>query len=312
MLTLAQAFRRRGSAGEPLPDIYQSLAARGARPIKGGLTLVIGPASAGKSLLMFNLLVGYAQHNLPSLAFLLDTNELDGASRFASILTGDPFVAIKERVLDGDDYFIRRVMTDLPDLHAVFYAPELSDVEKQLKAFDQRYGAPPDVLVLDNLGNQTSGLDNEYAMLKALTLELDHIAKVEQTAVIAAHHTTDLTDMEPAARDKMLGKLHHYAALILSVNFNPDTREYKVAVVKTREGPSDLAAKHPVVMWADPGRMKLTEHPQVAHAWKQPEIRPLTPSEYAEHLSRVRHPELAAAQAGAPSAFAGTAFGGIR
>src|SRR5262249_2319698 len=157
---------------------------------------------------------------------------------------------VKSRIIGGDDSYAEKITDSLPDLQAVFFAPDFEEVQVQVDAFNQRYGLPPDVVVVDNLGNQTSGLDNEYALLKALTLELDKLAKVEQTAVIAAHHTTDLVDMEPAARDKVLGKISQYAALMLSVNYNPETQEYKVAVVKTREGASDVAARNPVTMWA--------------------------------------------------------------
>src|SRR5262249_61451041 len=109
-------MKRRGSSGVPLPDIYTSLAARGARPSKGAVPLIVGPASAGKSLLMFNLLVGYARHRLSSLAFLLDTTELDGATRFASILTGESFSDVKSRIIGGDDSYAEKITDSLPDL----------------------------------------------------------------------------------------------------------------------------------------------------------------------------------------------------
>lgn len=282
-------MRRRGSSGVPLPDIYTALAGRGARPSRGGLTLIIGPASAGKSLLMFNLLVGYARHELPSLAFLLDTNGLDAATRFCSILTANRVMDIKRAIMDGDEKYSELITEKLPLLQTDFFAPDFEDVQRQVDAFCQRYGQPPEVLVLDNLGNQTSGLENEFALLKALTLELDKLAKVEECAVIAAHHTTDVTDMEPAARDKMLGKLHHYAALILSVNFNPETQEYKVAVVKSREDESDPAARNPLVMWADPSRMALTDNEQVYRSWSGRSMLAPMPTGLLKAEGNVRH-----------------------
>jgi hypothetical protein len=262
---LAQAMKRRGNSGVPLPDVFPALAARGVKIRRGELTMVIGPPSAGKSLIMFNLL---ARLGLPSLAFLLDTTELGAATRFASILTGDVFATAKQRIMEGDDSYHQIITDRLPDLHACFYAPTLDDTMTQLAAFDQRYGAPPDVMVLDNMGNQTSAMGDEWALLKALALELDQMARQEQVAIVAAHHTTDITDMEPAARDKALGKISQYARLMLSVNYNPDTFEYKVAVVKNSEGVSDLSAKHPITMWADPSRMAITDNQQVAYSWR--------------------------------------------
>ena len=73
MLNLAQALTKRGAAGKPLPVVYGALHDFGCDISRSCLTLIIGPASAGKSALAFNLL---ARWNVPALAFLLDTNEL--------------------------------------------------------------------------------------------------------------------------------------------------------------------------------------------------------------------------------------------
>lgn len=259
-------MKRRGSSGTPLPGVFPALAAEGVEINRGALTLVIGPPSAGKSLLLFNMLV---RLNLPSLAFLLDGPELGAISRFASILTGDSFSDVKTAIMANGERYHRELADRLPDLHVVFHAPGADDVYRQMDAFEQRYGLPPEVVVIDNLGNQTSGFDNEWAVLKAMALELDQMARTEQCAVIAAHHVSDTTDMEPAARDKMLGKISQYARLILSVGYNPETFEYKVAITKNSEGVSDPGAKHPITMWADPSRMAITDNPQLAHAWRE-------------------------------------------
>lgn len=263
MMSVARAAARRGEAGQPLPVVYQSLAARQANLAKGQLTLIIGPASAGKSLLAMNLLV--AMRSQYSLAMLLDTEQTTASSRFAAILTGEEFSAIRDNL----DYYIPQLQQGTSHIQTAFLADDADDIKLQMDAYAQRYGCPPDVLVVDNLGNFTSGYDNEYAMLKALCLELDNMAKREECAVIACHHTTDLISCEPAQRDKMLGKVSQYPRLILSVGFNAATAEYKIAVVKNTNGPSDPAAQNPVVLYADPARMALTENPQVAAGWRQ-------------------------------------------
>lgn len=257
MLSLAQALMRRGSSGVPLPTVYESLAFAGADICRGQLTLIVGPPAAGKSTLAMNLI---ARMNVPSLAFLLDTTELTASARFASIITGDDYKTVKASIIDGNAHYHDLLLEKLPDVQVVFHAPGPEDVQLQINAFEQRYGLPPDVVLLDNLGNQSSAFDNEWAVLKALTLELDTIARKEQCAIIAAHHTTDLTTCEPAARDKILGKITQYARLVFSVNYNDVTHEYRVAIVKNSEGKTDAGAKHPVVLWSDPARMLITEH----------------------------------------------------
>lgn len=257
MLSVAQAMHRRGASGVPLPTVFPSLEQRGANICRSQLSLVVGPPSAGKSMLTWNLL---AKMGVPALAFLLDTNELTASARFAAALTGDDFLHIKTSIMEGTgDHYHDRLLAEIPNVQASFHAPSADDVMLEIEAFEQRYGLPPDVVLIDNLGNQAGQFDNEWAVLKALTLEYDALAKDTQSAIIACAHTTDLDSCEPAQRSKILGKVAQYPALILSVGFNPETYDYQIAVVKNREGASDREAKRPILMQADPARMQLTD-----------------------------------------------------
>lgn len=249
MLSIAQAATRRGSAGQPLPGMYSPLEARGVQVCRGQLSLVVGPPGAGKSLFAMNYMV---RANVPSLAFLLDIDQLSAAARFGSILTGDKFGYVKANI---DSY--GETLSSLRDTQVVFHALDMDDIRRQVDAFEQRYGLGPDLLVLDNLGNLTSAMDNEWALLKALTLELDLLAREMNCAVIACAHVTDLETTNPAGRTKILGKISQYPRLILSVGYDPVSGEYKVAAVKNSSGPSDVSASHPITMYADPSRMYL-------------------------------------------------------
>jgi hypothetical protein len=217
----------------------------------------VGPPSAGKSLVA-NTIVAMAK--VPTLAFLLDTNELAGSARYATILTGDPYRDVKRGLMEGERKYIEALAT-MEDIQAVFYAAGMDEIQLQLDAYEQRFGLPPDVLLLDNMGNQASAFDNEWAVLKAMTLELDLLARREQCAVIATHHTTDLESCEPAARTKILGKVTQYPRLVLSCGFNPETGELKIGIVKNSEGRTDVKAQDPVILWADPARMQVSEQP---------------------------------------------------
>lgn len=251
MLSIAQAAARRGSAGVPLPGMYGPLQARGVEVCRGQLSLIVGPPGAGKSLLAMNYLV---RAGVPSLAFLLDIDPLSAAARFGTVISGDKFGLVKANI---DSYAPR--LSELKDTQVVFNIQDMDDVRLQVSAYEQRYGLPPDLIILDNLGNMTSALENEWALAKALTLELDLLAREMQCAVIACAHVTDLETNNPAGRTKILGKISQYPRLILSVGFDPVSGEYKVAAVKNSSGPSDVSASHPVTMYADPSRMLISE-----------------------------------------------------
>lgn len=270
MLSLAQAATKRGDAGQALPPVYASLEEREARIYRGQLSMFAGPGGAGKSMLAANYVV---KMGLPALYLILDQDKLSAAARFAAVATGDRFLAIKDQI---DDY--KPVLLDqCGHIMVAFKGESIDDVKRQLDAYDQRYGEPPTVLVVDNLGNMTSGYENEYAILKALTLELDELARELDMAVIGCAHTTDIATYEPLPRDKVLGKLHHFPRLIFSVGYNPYTNKFKVAHVKNSSGRSDINAQDPVTLLADPATMQITEpreiHPQVAQAY----VKPVTP-----------------------------------
>jgi hypothetical protein len=259
--------------------MYSPLEARGVQVCRGQLSLIVGPPGAGKSLLAMNYLV---RAKVPSLAFLLDIDQLSAAARFGSILTGDKFGHVKANI---DSY--ADTLSSLRDSQVVFHAQDMDDIRLQVDAFEQRYGLGPDLVVVDNLGNLTSAMDNEWALLKALTLELDLLAREMHCAVVAAAHVTDLESTAPAGRTKILGKISQYPRLILSVGYDPVTGEYKVSAVKNSSGPSDVSASHPITMYADPSRMWIGESDPQWSPSRMADLRSAAQEEYPELRSPV-------------------------
>lgn len=260
VLTLSQALDKRGAGGVPLPTAYPSLKHRGAEFCRGQLSLVLGPGSAGKSLILFNLV-----HKMPGvtvLAFLLDTTRLTFVSRFASLVTGEPYTDIKRKILEGDTSYQELVAEAFPDLHVIDTGVyTLEDVQRGVDAFEQRFGLPPDAVIIDNIGNMSTQFENEWQMLKVMSLELNNMGLRDGCAYLVAHHTTDKESDDPAKRSEALGKISQYPRLMLTVQYVTATGEYKVAIVKNSEGVSDTKAEHPVTLYADPARMIVQEHP---------------------------------------------------
>ena len=248
------AARNRGSTGQQLPTpFYPSFEKAGVRFWRSQLCLVVGPGSSGKSLLISNLVAKWGR---PTLAFLLDQDQATAAARFAATELDQPFLELKSHL---DSPTATEVLARMGYIQTDFKAEALEDIELQLDAYIERYGVPPEVLVVDNLGNMTSGYPDEWAALKALTLELDVMARKYEMLVICAHHTTDLPTTEPLPRSNVLGKISQYPRMILSVAYNPYSLDYKVAAVKNSSGPTDAMAASPIVFEAVPANMQVTE-----------------------------------------------------
>lgn len=254
MQSLGMAAKNRGSTGEQLPTpFYPSLENAGIRFWRSQLCLVVGPGSAGKSLLISNLVAKWGRS---CLAFLLDQDQATAAARFAATELDESFLELKK---DLDAETTTEVLARMGFIQTDFKAESLDDVYLQLDAYIERYGIPPEVLVIDNIGNMTSGLEDEWATLKALTLELDTMARNYEMLVICAHHTRDEPTTEPLPRSAILGKISQYPRLILSVAYNGYSQEYKLAAVKNSSGPTDPTATKPLVFDANPANMQVTE-----------------------------------------------------
>ena len=254
MLSLSMAAKARGSSGEQIPTpFYPSLEGAGIRFWRSQLVLVVGPGSAGKSLLISNLVAKWGRS---CLAFLLDQDKATAAARFAATELDRPFLEMKKNLDEPD---IVEALSKMGAIQADFTAETLDDVQLQLDAYIERYGVPPEIIVVDNLGNMTSGYDDEWSTLKAMTLELDIMARNYEMLVIAAHHTKDAPTTEPLDRSAILGKISQYPRLILSVAYNGYDAVYKVAAVKNSSGPTDAMAANPVCFDANPGNMQVTE-----------------------------------------------------
>lgn len=257
MLSLAQAAKRRGAAGVPLPTVYKALEAKTIRFYRSQLSLVIGQGGSGKSLLTANLLANWSKQGVPSLAILLDQDQLTAAARMVATVTGEPFLRIKDHIDDYDPV----MLNELGNIQAHFKAESMADIRLQLDAYMQRYGEPPHVLLLDNLGNMASGFEDEWSILRGLTLELDELAREFEIAVIGCAHTSDWDRYDPPPRKMLLGKTSQYPRLIVSVGFNPLTGEYKLAAVKNSSGEADLNAVSPLVFSCNPVTMQVSEQP---------------------------------------------------
>ncbi len=196
MLSLAQAIHRRQSSGKPLPVVYPALAAAGANISQGQLSLVVGPPTAGKSLLVMNLL---ARMREPALAFLLDQPQTMATARFASIVCNEDYMVVKDAIVNGrGQEYADYLAYELGHIQTCFLAFDVEDVRREIDAFEQRYGLPPTVILLDNhLGALADLREHGDDILHHIGL-----AEMQHSRLHAFHHSPHRADRGPDTSKK--------------------------------------------------------------------------------------------------------------
>ena len=242
MKTLAQALTGGGSAGLPLPELHPLLTHTGVTPRRGQVTLLAAPPNGGKSLLALHYAV---QHNIPTLYFSADTDEFTTVMRAGAMLTGRKVRDIESLIENGggvmiEDEFVER----LNNVRFLFNpSPSLDDIDMELRAFEEMWGEPPHLTIVDNLMNVVAETDNEFAGMRQIMMALHHMARRDETGVMVLHHVSeaDGTPNKPAARRSIMGKVSQLPEMILTLAADPHSGDLHVACVKNRAGAHDAS-----------------------------------------------------------------------
>ena len=178
MFSAAHAIKIRSPSGTPLPRVFKTL------PfdlMRGNLILICAAPGIGKSVVSLNWAAGIKR---PALYFSADSDHITQTSRLTSILTGRPNSVTKQEVRDG----VIDLALIKSDVHFTFDAqPTLEGMEDSIKAFDQLYGDPPELIVVDNI-TDVEMPDTED--LNPLLGHLNEICRYTGAAMIGLHHVT--------------------------------------------------------------------------------------------------------------------------
>lgn|SRR5690606_30336540 len=233
MLSLTQSVWARGSAGDPLPTVYQALADKGIIFRRGQLCLVCAGPGTGKSAFTLSLALKGA---VPTLYMSADSDSFDQAKRAVSIVSNG-------RINQEDAEAMVLAGEIPPEIQAEFdrrpvrfnYSaqPTIDELERSLTAYLELYGVYPDLIVVDNITNVVSEMDeeNQYAGLEGLMDYLHNVARKTQACVVPLHHVTGKHNNggEPIPRDGVKGQITRVPEMVLTLfkrdgqGFGPDT-----------------------------------------------------------------------------------------
>jgi replicative DNA helicase len=260
LLDLQRAWGTVLTKATPLPDVWTALAEKQIKFRRGQVCMVAAAPNAGKS--MFALIYA-VKAKVPTLFFSADTDTTTVMMRAAAHVSGHNQVNVEQR-LSNDSHYYDKSFDKLKHIKWVFdSSPSLDDIELEIKAYVELYGQAPELIIIDNLMNVAAETDNEWAGLRAIMMELHDMARKTEACVLVLHHVSEQSEYgsptEPPARRAIHGKVSQLPALILTLGYNPDNNELKVAVVKNRFGPHAADAKKFATLYVSYGSCQIRD-----------------------------------------------------
>ena len=260
MLDLQRAWGTVLTKATPLPDVWADLAAKQIKFRRGQVCMVAAAPNAGKS--MFGLIYA-VKAKVPTLFFSADTDTTTVMMRAAAHTSGHNQVNVEQN-LSADSHHYDVHFEKLKHIKWVFdSSPSLDDIELEVKAYVELYGQAPELIVIDNLMNVAAETDNEWAGLRAIMMELHDMARKTEACVLVLHHVSEQSEYgsatEPSPRRAIHGKVSQLPALILTMGFNPENAQLKIAAVKNRFGPHRADGKDFATLYANYSTCQITD-----------------------------------------------------
>jgi hypothetical protein len=258
MLSLHRTLDGDLTLGEPLPPVYRSLEEAEVRFFRSALQMSIGRPGGGKSIFALNHAV---RVKVPTLYISADMSRFQVAARTAALVTGEPASSVKEivKTVGGKEKY-RAALRSVKHLYLAFdKRPDALVLEENIEAFTERWGCPPEYIVVDNVMNLLPQALDEWSGLREMSHVLDYFASELGAAVHGLHHINlggQKLDM-PAPLGGVKGQIVELQSLILS--WAKVENEMRYTAVKNRDGPEDPMARSYRALALEPRSMVLSE-----------------------------------------------------
>lgn len=242
MLTLAQSATARGSAGEPLPTVWQRLADTGTKFLRGQLALIAAGPGTGKSAFVLSYAL---RAGVSTMYFSADSDAYVQLSRSLAILGEINLTEATDMALSDEYDKITEIVGEVPVRFSYDPSPTLRHIEKSIVAYDELYGDYPELIVVDNaLDVVLDDTDDGAQALDDLMAWLHDLARTTGACVIVLHHVTGpFNDADkPIPLSGVKGQIGRVPELILTLHkhtneIGPDT--LCVSTVKNRGNKAD-------------------------------------------------------------------------
>lgn len=247
-VTLARTVRRGVPAGDPLPDVYPSLAKAGIRLRRGNLHEIAGKAGSMKTTFMGDWI---RKLDLPTLIFSNDSDESTMAGRFLASDVRRPTSLVEQELRSQKDWAAGRLSSFDKIRWNFDPSPSLEEIDLEMEAFNEIYGEYPHLTVVDILGNVSYYEDSDHGSDARILQYLHASARSSGSAFVVVHHVSDGAYEQPCpARSDILNKQAKLPVLILTVATRGE--DFYIAPVKNRHGFTDQSGKTAIRLRVDP------------------------------------------------------------
>jgi predicted ATP-dependent serine protease len=250
----------RGEAGgQSIPQTLRALKELQVDIRGSEISMIAGIPGAGKSSLALYIA---AHAKVPTLYICADTAAFTMTLRLAAMLTGRTQQEVENRLKqpDGQEW-VRGILADAGHIVWSFdSAPNLDDIDNEVRAFEEVMGENPTLIVVDNLIDVADGAGDEWSALRATMKELKFLARDTGAAMLLLHHTSEGFNYDVAPpRSSLQGKVAQLPAVILTVHNDTARSSMAIAAVKNRYGKADPTGKTASYVWFDGARMSITD-----------------------------------------------------
>lgn len=272
MKTLTQALSTGSASGSALPPLSPTLAANGVVIRRGQVTMLAAVPNGMKTFLAGAYVLS---SGLRTLFVSADTDYWTMTRRFAASILHVTQDDVEKMMNGGQAAAVEAALEESLEHVAWCFdpSPTLDDLIHEMQAFEEMWGAPPELVVVDSLYNVVAETGEEWAGMREVMKALHHVARVTEAAVMVLHHTSESegNPFEPQPRKAVMGKVAQLPELILTLAYDPNAGELKVAAVKNRNGVADASGKRYTTLYADPARSLLSDNRQVVALARQRE-----------------------------------------
>jgi len=260
MRTLARAVGSKDIGGEPLPTVFRTFDVNKIVIRRAEVSMIAGTPGAGKSTL--DLAVAL-RSKVPTLYISADTNAHTMAMRLLSMISGHPQSTAEQMLIENVEESRKTINDNSGHIFWSFdSAPTLADLDMEVCAFEELWGCPPTLIVIDNLIDISNDSGEEFAAMRSTIKELKYLARDTNAAVLLLHHTKESYPGNPCQpRSALQGMVAQLPALILTVGTNAPGY-LAVAPVKNRYGKADPTGDTSFWLQFNPEVMEVSDIPE--------------------------------------------------